>query len=471
MTALATAPFRIDYGPSATMDAATLVAGFRAGIRGDVIAPGDPGYDAARAIRNLGFDRRPAAIVRPLDGIDVARAIVGARSAGFDLAVKGGGHSIAGHSVIDDGVVIDLARMRDIEIDPDARIAWVGGGATAGEVTAAAHEHGLAVPFGDTASVGVGGLTLGGGVGYLARKHGLTIDNLVAVELVTADGDQVTASADENPDLFWALRGGGGNFGVATRFAYRLVEAGMVTGGALFFDGNAATLASLMALADAAPDALTMIADTMFCPPIPVVPEEFHGRLVTIALVVHAGDRADGEAAMAPFRAVGPLVDLVGPMPYPAIYAFGEGAEQPAHEVVRTTFRDDFDASTAETVFDFLARPSSPGVLVQTRVLGGAVARVPAEATAFAHRATTVQITIINGHDGIDEAPHAAWATDLAAAITPAGAGAYVNFLGDEGEARIRAAYPGTTYERLVAVKRRWDPSNVFRSTQNIRPI
>lgn len=471
MTALATAPFQIDYGPSATMDAATLVAGLRAGIRGDVIAPGDPEYDAARAIRNLGFDRRPVAIVRPLDGIDVARAIVGARSAGVDLAVRAGGHSIAGHSVIDDGIVIDLRRMRDIQIDPVARIAWVGGGATAGEVTHAAHAHGLAVPFGDTASVGVGGLTLGGGIGYLVRKHGLTIDNLVAVELVTADGDLVTASADEHTDLFWALRGGGGNFGVATRFAYRLVEAGTVTGGALFFDGTADNLARLMALADAAPDELSMIADTMFCPPIPAVPVELHGRLVTIALFVHAGDLDAGAAALAPFRAVGPLADLVGPMPYPAIYAFGEGAEQPAHEVVRTTFRSDFGPETAGTIFEALARPSSPGVLVQTRVLGGAMARVPADATAFAHRATKVQVTIINGHDGADEAPHAAWAAELAAAVTPPGAGAYVNFLADEGEARLRAAYPGATYERLVAVKRRWDPSNVFRSTQNIRPI
>jgi FAD/FMN-containing dehydrogenase len=264
----------------------------RADVGGRVIAPDDPEYDSARSVFYGGIDRHPAAIVRVRDGMDVARVVALARETGLELAVRSGGHSISGLCVSEGGIVIDLADMRALEIDPEARTAWAQTGLTAVEFTTAAAEHGLGIGFGDTGSVGIGGITLGGGVGYLVRAFGLTIDDVLAADIVTADGTLRRVDADHDPDLFWAIRGGGGNFGVVIRFQYRLHEVDTVVGGMLILPATADTVAGFIAAAEAAPEELSTIANVMPCPPMPFVPEEHHGELVILGLLTYAGDPA-----------------------------------------------------------------------------------------------------------------------------------------------------------------------------------
>ncbi len=284
----------------------------RTDLRGRLITPDDPDYDAARVVSLGGVDRRPAVIVRVADPGDVARTIALARQTGLPLAVRSGGHSGAGHSVVEGGIVIDLRDMHALEVDVQARTAWVESGMTAGDYTAAVGAHGLATGFGDTGSVGLGGITLGGGVGYLVRRYGLTIDSLLAAEIVTADGELLHTDAETHPDLFWAIRGGGGNFGVATRFKFRLHDVGEIVGGMLILPATAETVAGFMAAADAAPEALSTIANVMNCPPMPFVPDEYHGQVVILAMLCHAGPVEAGEAAVAPFRALAaPIADMV----------------------------------------------------------------------------------------------------------------------------------------------------------------
>src|SRR2546426_6315732 len=304
-----------------TADRATSLPALLAdqGLR--VIGPDDTEYDEARKMFYGGLDRRPAAIVRPANASEVARVIAIAREGGLDLAVRSGGHSVSGHSTTEGGVVLDLSAMRGLEVDVAARTAWAETGLTASELSAALGRHGLAIGFGDTGSVGIGGITLGGGVGYLARKFGLTIDSLLAAEVVTADGRLLRADATSHPDLFWAIRGGGGNFGVATRFQYRLCAVPLIVGGMLLLPATADTIASFIAAAEAAPEELTTIANVMPAPPLPFVPAEHHGKLGILALMCYAGDAAAGERALAPFRALAtPIVDLLKPMQYPEVH-------------------------------------------------------------------------------------------------------------------------------------------------------
>jgi FAD/FMN-containing dehydrogenase len=258
-------------------------------LRGRVIAPGDADYDRARTVSSGAVDRRPAVIVRPADASEVARVIALARDTGLDLAVRGGGHSPAGHGVSDGGIVLDLRDMRSMAIDIERRTAWAETGLSAGEYTRAAAAHGLATGFGDTGSVGIGGITLSGGIGFLVRRHGLTIDDLLAADVVTADGDLVRADAEQHPDLFWAIRGGGGNFGVVTRLELRLHEVATITGGMLMLPATAELIAAFVAEAHAAPDELSTIANVMTAPPLPFLPPEVHGRPVVMALLAHAG--------------------------------------------------------------------------------------------------------------------------------------------------------------------------------------
>ncbi|HET9522556.1 MAG TPA: FAD-binding oxidoreductase [Candidatus Limnocylindrales bacterium] len=445
----------------------------RAALNGRVIAPADADYDKARTVVTGGIDRRPAAIVRVADANDVAHVIKLARDTGLELAVRSGGHSGAGHSVTEGGVVIDLADMKKIDIDVAGRTVWAEAGLTAGEVTKATAEHGLAIGFGDTGSVGIGGITLGGGVGYLGRKYGLTIDNLVAADIVTADGEQLRVDATHHPDLFWAIRGGGGNFGVVTRFQYRLHEVGEVVGGMLILPATAEVIAGFIAAAEAAPDELSTIANVMPCPPMPFVPEDEHGKLVVFALMIHAGDIEAGQAAVAPFRALAtPVADMLRPMPYPEIYG-PEGGAEDYHPlaIARTLFVDRIDLPVAKVIMDHLESSDAAMRVAQLRVLGGAIARVPADATAYAHRGSRIMVNIASFYEGDhDRAKRQAWVDDFVAAITQDDHGAYVNFLVDEGEERIRAAYPGATWDRLAKVKATYDPSNVFRLNQNVPP-
>jgi FAD/FMN-containing dehydrogenase len=443
----------------------------RAAFNGRVLAPDDARYDRARAVFYGGIDRRPAVIVRPADATEVAEVVALARESGLELAVRSGGHSPAGHSVTDGGIVLDLAAMNALEIDAEARTAWAQAGLTAGQYTAAAGAYGLATGFGDTGSVGIGGITLGGGVGYLVRKHGLTIDDLLAAEVVTADGRLLRADAESHPDLFWAIRGGGGNFGVATRLQFRLHPVSTVVGGMLLLPATPEVIAGFVAEAQAAPEELSAIANVMPAPPMPFVPAEQHGRLVVMALLVYAGDIEAGQRAVAPLRALAtPVSDLVRPMPYPEIYPPEEEGYHPT-AVARTMFVDRIDRAAAETIVGYLRASDATMRVAQLRVLGGAMARVPAEATAFAHRASRIMVNVAAFYDGAaDWAVRQGWVTEFAAALRQGDSGAYVGFLGEEGPARVHQAYPGSTWDRLVAVKGRYDPTNLFRLNQNIPP-
>jgi len=443
----------------------------RTALRGRVIAPDDAGYDEARTVFLGGIDRRPAVIVRVADATDVSHVVSLARETGLELAVRSGGHSASGHCVSEGGIVLDLSDMRRLDIDVERRSAWAETGLTSGEYTTLAGAHGLATGFGDTGSVGIGGITLGGGVGYLVRKHGLTIDDLLAADVVTADGRLLRVDAETHPDLFWAIRGGGGNFGVATGFQFRLHELDRIVGGMLFLPATPDVIASFIAEAEAAPEELSTIANVMPAPPMPFVPAEHHGRLVIMAILCHAGGGEAGERALAPFRALAtPIVDMVKPMPYPEIYPPEDDSYHPT-ALTRTMFVDAIDRDVAETILDHLEASDASVRVAQLRVMGGAMARVPAEATAFAHRPSRIMVNVAAFYEGPeDRTVREAWVFEFAAALQQGDTGAYVNFLGDEGEARIRDAYPGPTWDRLAAIKARYDPTNLFRLNQNISP-
>jgi FAD/FMN-containing dehydrogenase len=369
-------------------------------------------------------------------------------------------------------MILDLGDMRGLHIDPETRLAWAQPGLTAIEVTEAAAAHGLAIPFGDSGSVGIAGLTLGGGIGWLVRKHGLTIDALVSVEIVTADGRQLVASETENSDLFWAVRGGGGNFGVVTRFQFRLSPVGMIFGGTLLMPASADVLRSLVPIAASAPRELTVIAFFMGAvPPMPFVAPEHVGRPGIAIMFAYDGDPVSGAAAIEPFRRVAtPLAEMVSPMPYPVVYNFTAGGAQRSASFIRSAFYETLDDAAVATVLERMAnQPEGTMAFTQVRVLGGAMADVPAGDTAFAHRDAGVMLSIMAIYEDDGRATES-WLEGYHGALAQRATGVYSNFLEDEGDARIRAAYPGTTYERLVDVKRRYDPTNLFRRNQNIRP-
>src|SRR5215203_6624045 len=351
----------------------TTIREFPSEVRGRLIRPHDDGYDEARSVFYGGFDRRPALIVRVEDATDVSRVVTLARESGLELAIRSGGHSVAGHSVSDGGIVLDLSGMKNLELDVEGRTAWAQTGLTAGEFTDAAGAHGLATGFGDTGSVGIGGITLGGGVGYLVRKHGLTIDSLLAAEIVTADGELHRVDAEHEPDLFWAIRGGGGNFGVATRFRFALHPIDTVVGGMLLLPATVDTIEGFMAEAEAAPEELSSIANVMRAPPMPFLPEEIHGKLSIMALMTYAGDVEAGQRALAPFRALAePLADMLRPMPYPAVYPPEEEEYHPV-ATAHTMFAESIGRPEAQSILEHLATSTAMMGVAQLRTLGGAM--------------------------------------------------------------------------------------------------
>ncbi len=439
-------------------------------LAGRAITSVDPEYDALRGSTATARGFRPSLIVRAADAIDVALVIELARSAELELAVRAGGHSMAGHSTTDGGILLDLADMREMGIDPIRHIGWADAGVTAGEFTRRAAAHGLAAGFGDTASVGIAGLTLGGGIGWLVRKHGLTIDNLVAVDLITADGSSPRVDAASDPELFWALRGGGGNFGVATRFAYRLSPIATVTGGLLVLPAIAEVLRDFVIAADAAPDDLTTVAHLSPTPPLPFIPADQHGRLALLATLVHAGDPARARREIDALRVAAPLADTIRPMAYPEVYGLAAASGHGGPAATRSTFVDALSLETATTIIGRMLEAPSPHSVMQIRVLGGAMARVPADATAFAHRKRFAMVTVASTPLESGDDRHQAWVDRFIADLPGSGRGVYVNFLGDEGPDRVREAYPDGAYERLVAVKRRYDPTNLFHRNPNIDP-
>jgi len=445
---------------------------FSAGLAGNVVLPGDPTYDGARLSWNRRFDPRPWAIVRAANTADVAATVRLARDMSLPLTIRSGGHSLAGYSSMDDAILLDLGDLRSMHVDAEARIAQAGPGLRSGEYGAAAQAYGLATPHGDTGTVGIGGLTLGGGIGWLVRKYGMTIDSLLAVEMVTADGDIITVDAEREPELFWGLRGGGGNFGIATRFTTRLHPVERFMGGAIVLPATADAVSEVLAAGADAPEGLTLIPVLMRVPPLPFVPAEHHGSLGFVVLVAWTGSIEAGQRALAPIRAIAPAIgDMVAPMPYPAIYSLTEEAGKPTLDASRSTFLDALDRSALASLIEGMASAPSPMAMIQLRVLGGAMSRVPSDATAFAHRSARLMAVIIDIFEDAAETPiHEAWVNSMYDLVARDSTGVYVNFLHREGEDRIRAAYPGATYGRLVDLKRRWDPTNLFRNNQNIAP-
>jgi FAD/FMN-containing dehydrogenase len=440
-------------------------------LDGQVLTQEDDGYDEARSVFAAHIDRRPALIARVKGPDDIARVIAHAREAGFELAVRSGGHSPAGHGVSDGGIVIDLSALRSFELDAAGRTAWAGAGLSAGAFTVAAAGHGLAAGFGDTGSVGIGGITLAGGIGFLVRKHGLTIDHLLAAEIVTADGRLRRVDAESEPELFWALRGGGGNFGVVARLKYRLHPVDTVLGGLLVLPATPEVITGLVAVAEAAPEELSTIATVMLAPPVPFLPQARHGSPVVMATMVYAGDVEAGRRAVAPFRALAePVADLLRPMKYPEIYPDEQGYRLGG--VARTMFAEGVGSRQARTILNRIGESSATMAACELRVLGGAMARVPADATAFAHRQSRMMINVAAIYDPStsERSEHAAWVRGLSAELDDGAPGAYAGLLADEGEERVRAAYPGATWERLAALKAVYDPDNVFRLNQNIPP-
>ena len=447
------------------------ISELRALFNGRVIAPDDARYEQARTVFYGGVDRHPAAIVRVADAGDVSRLVSVAREAGLELAIRSGGHSNAGHGTTEGGIVLDLSGMKDLQIDVQSHTAWAESGLTAGEYVTATAVHGLATGFGDTASVGLGGITLGGGVGYLVRKYGLTIDNLLAAEVVTADGQLLHVDDQNHPDLFWAIRGGGGNFGVATRFQFKLHAVDLILGGMLVLPATPDAIASFIALAESAPDELSTIANVMTAPPMPFLPADVYGKPIIMAMMAYTGDVESGQRVIAPFRALAtPYADMIRPMHYPEMFPPDQEGYHPV-AAGRTMFVDHVTRPEAEMILDRLQRSTGSMAVTQLRVLGGAMARVPSDATAFAHRTSRIMVNLAALYEKPDEKEiHEAWVTEFAATLRQSDGGAYVNFLADVDEAQVRAAYPGGTWERLAAIKARYDPTNLFRLNQNVPP-
>jgi FAD/FMN-containing dehydrogenase len=445
------------------------ISNLRPSLKGKLIGPDDPQYDDARRVFFTGFDRRPAAIVRVGDASDIVRVVTLARETGAELAVRSGGHSRAGDGTSEGGIVLDLSAMNMVEIDADGRAAWAQTGVNAGDYTRATGERGLATGLGDTASVGLGGITLGGGMGFLVRKHGLTIDDVLAAEVVTADGELLEVDEHAHPDLFWALRGGGGNFGVVTRIRLRLHNVDQVVGGMLVLPASTEVITGLVAAADAATEELSVIAKVMKAPPLPFIPSEQHGKPVVMARMVYAGEPAAGEKAIAPIRTLAtPVADMVRPIRYREMYAGPEG--HPAFSVGTNLLVDELSAGGAETILAYLQTATAAIAAVEVRVLGGAMARVPDQATAFGHRREKLMVNIAAMDKRVEERDEA-WAAGLAEALSGGGTTpAYAGFIGDEGEDGVRRAYPPATLKRLVQVKRRYDPDNFFHLNLNIAP-
>lgn len=454
-----------------TISSANAIATLRAELTGRLVLPSDATYEAHRAVLYGGIDKRPAAIARVANAADVARAVRAARDNGLELAVRSGGHSIAGHSLSDGGLVIDLRDLKAIKIDANAQTAWADAGVTAGELTSATLPHGLAVGFGDTGSVGISGITLGGGIGYLSRLHGLTIDKLLAAEIVTATGDVLIADAQNHADLFWALRGGGGNFGVVTRLCYRLEPLSDFTGGLLVLPATAETVSGFMAAAAAAPDALSAIANVMPAPPMPFLPADTTGKLIILAMMAYAGDAGLAQQALSPFRALAtPLADMVAPGPYTNMFPPEDPDYHPT-ACSRSIFMRGVDHAVADRIVTALTISDAVFSVVQLRTLGGAIARVPADATAFAHRGAPILANVAAFYTTPeDRKVRDAFVASLSEELADGLAGSYVNFVGAEGQGRIAAIYPEATLNRLRQVKKQYDPENLFRLNQNIEP-
>lgn len=446
---------------------------------GEIVFPGDADYDEARSVWNGMIDRRPAVIARCTCTADVVAAVDAARESGLTVSVRGGGHSVSGHGTCDDGIVIDLSPMKDVLVDAEAQTARAEGGLTWGEFDAATQERGLAVTGGRFSTTGIGGLTLGSGSGWLERKCGLSADNLLAAEVVLADGRVVRASAEENPDLFWGLRGGGGNFGIVTSFLYRLHRVGpIIYGGMLLSAPDRADdiLRCFRDLMDGAPDDLGGAVAFICAPPEPFVPEEARGKPVVAVVLCWTGDHDEGERAVAPLReAAQPVADLVGPMPYAALQSMLDASgPKGIHAYMKAEFIEDLNDDVLAKLSDNGLHPPGPLTQLLLEPMGGAISRVGEQDTALGRRDTAwcyhaISLWMEPGQDAEDA--HIAWARKIQDDLKPyTRPGVYLNFTSDEGEDRVHSTYGAERYARLVALKDAYDPANLFALNQNIRP-
>jgi FAD/FMN-containing dehydrogenase len=452
------------------------VRGLNRTFTGKLIGSRDGGYESARRVWNGMVDRRPAMIARCAGEDDAVAALAFARERGLPVAVRAGGHNVAGNAVCDGGVVIDLSGLKDIVVDPQRCSAVVAPGVLLGELDRATQAFGLATPTGNVSMTGAAGLTLGGGLGWIARKHGPACDNLLSARVVTAGGERVIASAEENPELLWGLRGGGGNFGVVTSFEYRLHPVGpqVIAGGVLHAFSDAPDVFRFFAdFVATAPDELSVTASTFRAPPgMPIAPE-LHGELVTMLAVCWAGDLEAGERALRPLRSFGrPLADLIAPMPYTTLQS-GSDAAYPSgrRNYWKSHYVDEISDAVIATLVEHAPRMTSPLSSFYFQHLGGAISRPGIDTAAFGHRDAAFDFAILTvWQDPAEDAEHRTWARDFAAAMQPHATGVYVNNLGVEGADRVRAAYAPATYKRLVALKDVYDPGNVFRLNQNVAP-
>jgi FAD/FMN-containing dehydrogenase len=455
---------------------AARVRELEAGLRGSLLRPDDDRYEQARHVWNARIDRRPRLIVCCAGVSDVISAVRFVRSQNALVSVRGGAHNVAGSAVCDDGVMIDLSGMRALHVDPARRVARAEPGLTWADFDHDTQAFGLATTGAHVSSTGIAGSTLGGGMGWLMRQHGLTIDNLLSADIVTADGQLVTASPDESPDLFWAIRGGGGNFGIATSLEYRLHPVGpLVAGGVVMYPASQAhdVLRGYREVMTNAPEELSALAAFRSAPPAPFVPEDVRGRPIVAIVACATLPTAEALRRLEPLRQLGaPVAERMGPMPYAAIQRMLDGAGAFGYRVyVRSDHLGSLDDVAIDTLIEHAARRTSPHSVVLLFSLGGAVSRVNEHATAFSHRHAAFDYAVYSlWKDASDDERHIHWTDRLWSAMRPFAVGAYVNELGDEGDARVREAYSASTYDRLVSVKNRYDPTNVFRLNQNIHP-
>lgn len=450
---------------------------FEGQVRGQVIGRGAEGYDEARSVYNAMIDRKPEMVVRARDEADVIATILLARDQGLELAVRGGGHGVPGYGTVDDGAVLDLSGMRDVHVDPQTRTAVVGGGALLGDLDHASHAVGLATPAGFISTTGVAGLTLGGGIGpYLSRRFGLTCDNLLSAQVVTAQGRLVTANEEQNADLFWALRGGGGNFGVVTSMTLQLHPVDQIVGGPMFFELEAAAdvMRFFRDYFPAAPRELGGFFGFHVAPPLPFIPEERHGENFCALVPCWSGDAEKADEIMEPMRSAGPLVAAhVGAMPYPMMQSMFDGL---LPRGLQHYWKADFVRDVPDEVIPIHVEHGSRVPCVHSAMhlypIDGAVHDVPTDATAFAHRDASFVVNIAGiWPDPADAEANTAWVRDYYAAVHPHSGfeGGYTNFMAADDERRVRENY-GASYDRLAQVKARWDPDNVFHLNQNVTP-
>ncbi len=454
------------------------VSELRAMLRGAVVMPEDPDYGHTRQVWNAMIDRHPSIIVRPRGAADTMAAVRFAGEHGFEIAIKGGGHNVAGNAVCDDGLMLDFSEMTSIRVDPANKTARVEPGALIQDLDRETQAHALATPGGFISSTGLAGLTLGGGFGYLSRKHGLTVDNLRSADLVTAGGGFVRTDAEHNPELFWGIRGGGGNFGVVTSFEFALHDlgAGVFAGPVVHaFEDAPKALREVAEVMRQAPDAVSCLPVIRHAPPAPFIPEAFHGRMIVLFALIYAGDPAAGEAALQPFRAIGnPIADAVGVKPYTAFQSmFDASASAGARNYWKAHYLADLTPEGIGVLCEHATGMTSKESVIGMLSLGGAVARQPAGSTPYPHRDAAWVLNIQSRwREAGEDARHIAWARETFEAMAPfTTGGVYVNFIsGDEGDERIRAAYGDAAYGRLAALKRDWDPKNIFHLNQNIMP-